>query len=250
MNEKLNFLQYLATQEQNLITSLVNLRQDFDIFSKLDEIYRAPLTAVDVPNKEAVIAQLYLFVHSEFYFSASCMLRAHISECLASVRKAIDGALSAYRLILEPCLMESYKTRDWTFQTIKSHIQKARKADSSKYPLAEHLIELHEHCSQLASHADYTGIEPRIEIQKFEQPFKEQQLLHYFDHPRDLSVYHALFVDVLVAFYRMLYIFRPFLAQKFTISPKEWEQNLDKIGELLIREQDRCREVLQKKGTA
>ena len=96
-----NFLEYLGIEEQNLLTSIVNFRSEFDLFYNLDKIYQEPLNRLKVPEEKSLVPQLYRFVHFHLYFSISCLLRSHLSESLSSTRKAIDAALSAYKIILE-----------------------------------------------------------------------------------------------------------------------------------------------------
>ncbi len=61
----INFLKFLTGEEQNILSTLVNLRQDVDVFSHLDSLYREPFGLIDVPIGEEPIPSLYLFgVHS------------------------------------------------------------------------------------------------------------------------------------------------------------------------------------------
>ena len=41
--EEINFLEYIGTEEQNLLTSLNNFRREFDLFYNIDRIYQEPL---------------------------------------------------------------------------------------------------------------------------------------------------------------------------------------------------------------
>src|SRR5205814_6458438 len=126
----------------------VDLHRDVDLpFRTLDGAYQAPIEFTDIAaadkHKEAVLT-LYLFVHYHLYFSTACLLRCHLSESLASTRKAIDATLTAYRLIEFPDTLAQYKERHRHYQNIKGHIDRVRRGDASKYPLAEQLIRLHE----------------------------------------------------------------------------------------------------------
>ena len=88
-----NFLEYLGNEEQNLLTSIVNFKSEFDLFYNIDRIYQEPLKRLVVSSDDVVVPQLYLFVHFHLYFSMSCLLRSHLSETLSSLRKAIDASL-------------------------------------------------------------------------------------------------------------------------------------------------------------
>ena len=87
-------------EERNLLTSMANFREEVELFQKLDKVYQAPLSRLTVSEEEAIVPQLYLFVHFHLYFAVSCILRAHLSDALSSARKGIDAALTAYKLRL------------------------------------------------------------------------------------------------------------------------------------------------------
>lgn len=240
MRGDLNFLDYLSGEEHNLLVSLVNLKPDFDVFSHLDGLYKLPLQKIEIKESEAVIPSLFLFVHFHFYFSISCLLRSHLSECLGSVRKGIDASLSAYKIFLEPESEEAYRKREWVFQTIKGNIKKDREKDPSRYPLAEELIPLHEKCSEYGAHADFSALEHRIEVYHIENSDKRKLAFQYFDYPSDRDLYHCLFVDILKAFHIMLLIFQPFMVEKLTNQSTEWASEIKKLGEALNSEQEKC----------
>ena len=121
---------------------LNNFRKEFDLFYNVDRIYQEPLRRLIISEDDVLVPQLYLFVHFHLYFSISTLLRSHLSECLASMRKAIDATLSAYKTIFEPKYSEKYINRDKYFQFSKSNMQKEIKKNSSKYPLAHELIKI------------------------------------------------------------------------------------------------------------
>ena len=232
---QLNFLEYLAREEQNLLSSIVNFREDFDFIYRLDNIYREPLQYIEVDKPEEFVPRLLLFVHFHMYFSVSCLIRSHFSECLASVRKAIDASLSAYRIILDPKTAKLYEKRDKTFLHIKSYIQAERKKDGNKYPIAKSLLELHDMCSEYGSHADVSSFIDRVEILDLPDPRKQQLRFHYFQFPRDPNEYAIHLVDTLWAFYVMLFIFKDFIGSKLKDRSTDWSQNLEEIGSQLFR---------------
>lgn len=41
--DEINFLEYLSKEEQNLLTSFNNFRNEFDLFYNIDRIYQEPL---------------------------------------------------------------------------------------------------------------------------------------------------------------------------------------------------------------
>ena len=236
----INFLKFLGGEEQNILTTLVNLRQDFDVFSHLDSLYRAPFGLIDVPVGEELIPSLYLFVHFHLYFSVACLGRSHFSECLASTRKAIDASLSAYEMILDPSSQPLYEKRNNRFQFIKAHIARARKADLSRYPLAVELLELHNICSEFGSHADVSSFVHRVEMQNTGQPGKSTLLFHYYQFPRDRHEYHIYFVETLLTFHQMLIIFQDFIASKAIGLQVGWHEEIAKLGSVLEKERAAC----------
>jgi hypothetical protein len=230
---ELNFLEYLAGEEQNLLVSIVNFRSDFDAFYNLDNICQEPLRYLEVSKEEDIVPSLFLFVHFHLYFSVSCLLRSHFSESLASTRKAIDASLSAYRIILDPKMADLYKTRDNSFLHIKSHIQRERKTDSSKYPFAEGLLELHDMCSEYGSHADVSSFVHRVEVRDLPDKNKQNLMFHYFQFPKDPNEYAVYLIDTIFAFYGMLQIFRDFFEPRVKKANPGWGEKVDALGKLL-----------------
>jgi len=238
--DNISFLKFLSVEEQNILSTLVNLRQDFDVFSRLDGLYRAPFGLIDVPVREELVPSLYLFVHFHLYFSVACLSRSHFSECLASTRKAIDASLSAYEMILDPSSQLLYETRHSRFQFVKRHISKARKADPSRYPLAVKLLELHDICSEFGSHADVSSFVHRVEMKGTGQPGKSTLLFHYFQFPSDKHEYHFYFVETLLAFHQMLIIFQDFISSKAIGLKVGWCEEIAKLGSVLEKEHAAC----------
>jgi hypothetical protein len=232
----IDFLHFIAGEEQNLLTSLINLRSDFDVFAHLDGLFRGPVGLIDVPKGEEVAPSLYLFVHYQLYISISALARAHLSECLASTRKAIDASFSAYEMMIDPATIPLYENRDNRFQFIRSHIATARKANEATYPLASELLALHDICSEFGSHADVSSFVHRVELKDAGYPGKNTLLFHYFQFPRDKDEYHAYFVETLLAYYQMLVIFKPMVLNRALGLPKTWKSELEMVGDALEKE--------------
>ncbi len=228
--KELNFVEYIGLEEQNLLTSMTNFRKEFDLFFNIDKIYQEPLRRLDVPEKEFIIPQLYLFVHYHLYFSVSCLLRSHLSECLNSMRKAIDASLTAYKLILEPELTEKYINRDNYFQFIKGNFQRELKKDESKYPLAKTLLNLHDACSEFGSHADISSFFHRLEFKETTSLNKQNIMVHYFQFPRNPEEYRFYYLVTLQAFFHMFLVFKIFLDDKLKIYDPKWEETIKFMG--------------------
>lgn len=227
------YLDIVSNEEINLRSNIAKLKSSFDIFLRLDDLYKLPLTTAIKNETDGVILSLYLLVHSKLYFSISCLLRGHLAEAFAATRGALDASLTAYRIILYPESKGAYLKRDWSYQTIKSTI----KSDLAKYPLAAILIELHEMCSQHVSHADISVLNNRVVMHKQEGTEKRLLEFKYFDCPNDEVVYRGVIVDLLRAFHAMLLIFQPFVAEIFSIQPDDWASEIKGIGIIIRNEQ-------------
>ncbi len=244
--KKLNFLEYLSAEEQNLLIGMVNFRQEFDLFDALDRVYREPLGRLDVRESEAVIPQLYLFVHFHLYFGFSCLLRAHLSESLTSIRKAIDAALTAYELILAPEKTKAYIERDSFFLFIKANVKRSIEIDSKSYPLAHELIKLHEDCSEYGSHADISSFFHRLEVQDGGAANKLKLLVHYFQYPRNREQYKFYILMFLYSFILIFKIFKEFLDKNFKIVHVAWEQDIKILSETLPQKMAAVHRAAQK----
>jgi len=241
--KELSFVEYIGIEEQNLLTSMTNFRKEFDLFFNIDKIYQEPLRRLDTPEKELIVPQLYLFVHYHLYFSVSCLLRSHLSECLNSMRKAIDASLTAYKLILEPELTKKYINRDKYFQFIKGNFQREISRNETKYPLAKTLLILHDACSEFGSHSDISSFFHRLEFKEISESNKQKVLLHYFQFPRNSEEYRFYYLVTLQAFFQMFLVFKIFLDQKLKIYDPKWEETIKFLGPELekLRKQSRAK---------
>ena len=230
---ELNFLEYLGNEEQNLLSSIINWKEEFDLFYNLDRIYQEPVRRMIVSSGSVSVPQLYLFVHFHLYFSASCLLRCHLSETFSSLRKAIDASLCAYRIILKPDSELAYLERHKYFQFIKSNIQREIKEDASLYPLARDLLVIHDMCSEYGSHSDISSFFHRLERKETEDQTRDMLLLHYFQFPRNPEEFRFYYLSMLQAFYSMFLIFKPFLDQNLKIVDPKWQSTIDYLGPLL-----------------
>jgi hypothetical protein len=103
----------------------------------LDGTFQAPIPHLRIAANDEysqTVLSLYLFTHYHLYLSTVMLLRCHLSDSLASTRKAIDATLTAYRLIVEPQTLEEYKSQHRHYQFIKGHIERRRKADPTLFP--------------------------------------------------------------------------------------------------------------------
>ena len=115
-----DFFEYLGAETGNLLVTLNNLRTEFDLFSRLDGLYRTAIrnARADSPD-DLVVLQLLLFVHYHYYNSTATLLRCHLSDALASMRTAIEAGLTAYRIIEDRPSQLQYVQRDKSFLSHK-----------------------------------------------------------------------------------------------------------------------------------
>lgn len=238
----MNFLEFLSTDEYNLLVNLTKFKREFSYFTKLDNIYQKHLKVgnkikFNPNNEETVIAYLYLYTHYHFYFTFSCYLRLHLAEAFISLRKAIDSALTAYYIIENPSSVYEYIKGNKKFENIKRTIQNIKKNNSDKFPLSSTLIKLHEKCSEYGGHADFTSFTHRIEISKDELGKQRKASFGYstiFKNKNDFTFY---FLVLLKGFLEIFKIFKIFFNKKIKIVIPGLEQALTKLEYELLNAQ-------------
>jgi len=234
--DQIDFPQFLAAEEQNLLITWSNLHPDFRVFSRLDGLMREPVALIDVPKGQEALPGLYLFTHYHLYISIANLARSHLSESLASTRKAIDAGLSAYEMLLEPTSIPLYERRDHRFIFIKRHIERIRKKDPTRYPLAADLLRFHDVCSEIGSHADISSFVYRIEQKGTENPAKTQLYFHYFQFSSDSDEYHLHFLETLLAYPHILRIFAPMVNDRAHGLRENWGKDVADVAAAVERE--------------
>lgn len=160
-----------------------------------------------------------------------------------SLRKAIDGALAAYKIILEPNSATAYiddtdpHHRD--FEYIKSHIKEERQKNSAKYPLAGPLLEAHEAFSAFGSHADIDSFFHRLEVRRESEGAQDEVFVHYFQFPKKKEEYQFYFVVTLLDFWHIFRIFKVFFDAKLKIVDPDWERAIEALGPRLVQLKDK-----------
>jgi hypothetical protein len=210
-----NLIEFASKEEHNLLTSIHTYHDDLVHFARVDGHFQSPIKHINVPaadNYGRMVIGLYLFTHYHLYLSFATILRCHLSDSLASTRKAIDATLTTYRLCVEPATLQEYLDEQQTYKFITRTIRKARKKDASKFPLAPPLLELHDLCSQYGSHADVVSFVHRVEV----VPLNEDQAVieHLmFQYPKDHDEFRYYIVSTMSAFLIMLEVFVDVIAK-------------------------------------
>ena len=103
-------------------------------------------------------------------------------------------------------------------------MQRENEKDSSKYPLAQSLIKIHDFLSEYGSHADISSFFHRLEDKA------NLRLFHYFQFPKQTVEYKFYFVANLQAFFLMFMIFKVFLDANLRIIDPKWEKTINDLG--------------------
>jgi hypothetical protein len=150
-----DLLQFVSTEHQHFLTSLVTCHEEIKILSHVHGLYAAAMTNQTTDGSTVVIFQLLAFVHYHFLFASSSHMRCHMAEGFSSARAAIDGALIASQIIHDRGSQVAYIERSKPFDKLIRHFKNLiRDKKPLPHPLIEHLIQQHVSCSQFASHAD------------------------------------------------------------------------------------------------
>uniref|UniRef100_C5CUY0 Uncharacterized protein n=1 Tax=Variovorax paradoxus (strain S110) TaxID=543728 RepID=C5CUY0_VARPS len=215
-----NIFSFMAAEDENAHVSTYKNVQHLHALEKVDSIVRSPVPKLHVPKEMSSVARLYLFIHYQLYSTFANLMRLHLAEAMAAQRKAIDAALSAYKIVDDPATVNNYENREWEFQNIKTHIVKVRKGDPAKYPLADELIKTHEVASEYGAHADVSTFVLRTANEPIEGSADQmRQLFLYFQAPESEAQCNLMYVDALSNFLTITRIFDPFFKQ-YT---KDWD---------------------------
>ena len=252
---KTNLLEFIGIEQTNLLVSMGTCHDDIaKMFPILDEAYQAPLGFIDIragDDYKNTILSLYLFTHYHLYFSTICLLRRHLSDSLASTRKAIDATLSAYRLIEEPATLLQYHERHRNYQNIKSYVLKQIEKDQTKFSLATELIKLHDLCSEYGSHADIGSFVYRVSIEPTQQVGKGLFKLNMFQAPENEIEFRGYMVQTLLAYTQMVKIFSAFVGTfSDGLDVSAWIKKIDELVKAFASETYRIEEQLKSAAAA
>ena len=228
IKEPSDFLEYLGVETGNLLVSLNNHRTEFEMFSRLDALYRTAFRDGRVDSADdLIIPQLLLLVHYHYYHSTATLLRCHLSDALASMRTAIEAGLTAYRIIEDRPSQLKYVQRDKSFQSHKRFFTKVWKTDPDTFTLAPPLINRWDACSQYGSHADIDTFVHRLDLPDVASRMLR---LHYFQHPRNRYEFGWYFLLLVHTFVIILHIFEKYLVREKALLPEAWGRSISQVG--------------------
>jgi hypothetical protein len=223
-----DLLQFVSTEHQQFLTSLVNCHEELNILAHVHGLYAAGMTNQSADANKIVIFQLLTFVHYHFLFASSSYLRCHMAEGFSSARAAIDGALISAQIIHDRASQVAYVNRAKPFDKLVRHFKNLIQHNKPlPHPLVKHLIEQHDFCSQLASHADVQTFAHRLE---FHGDPEKLMSFGYFQCPRDPAAMKHHFLGLLHIFVVTLDIFSGFLVGEQKCLPEAWREELHHVG--------------------
>ncbi len=245
-----NLLEFIGIEENNLLVSMITCHRDIALgFPNIDGVFKAPIKHLNINVKDDhknIVVALYLYTHYHMYFSIVCLLRCHLSESLASTRKAIDATLTAYRLITEPETLTQYVNREKDYKSIKAFIGRKRREDSKVYPLAETLLEFHDICSEYGSHADISSLVQRIVIEGVEGADIGQFKVNMFQIMDSDLEERKHMVDTFLVFTSMLKVFSGFISGLATgLDSEDWNKKIDNLTIAILKEVGKIRAELE-----
>jgi hypothetical protein len=214
--EELNFLEYLGREDEHLHKNLRNLKGEFNLFYAIDYLYKKPLQRLNADDRETVLARLFHFVHSQLYFSLNCLFRSHWVEFLATIKKAVEASLKAYKILMDqdssPNEPDENRFQD-IFQEMRVEILRNR----SRYPLAPDLVKIYENFSHFNLNVDLDLLMDQSKPYEFGSTFRENFSPPYRRFSKEEIRYKFYYVQTLYAFLLMYLIFSIYLDQKLKV---------------------------------
>lgn len=243
-SEPPDFLQFVATENLQFLTSLATCREEIDFLTHIHGLYLAAMKDKTISQDRVIIVQLLTLVHYHFLFSCSCYMRCHLSEAFNSARVAIDASLIAAHIIQNPASQKDYAERKAPFTMMVRHYKNFIKGDKSKlpHPLIETLVDLHTLCSTFASHADINAFQHRVDYVGDDD---KKMSFGYFQFARNPQEMKYFFLALLKTFVMTLDIFADFLVKEVKFLPDAWQTELHVVGMRIQTRQNEIRPPAQ-----
>lgn len=241
--ESLHLLNFVSKEHENFLVSLVNNKDDLQIYNQLQGLYNAVLRNMTSKEDDQVIFQLLILTHYHLLYSTANMMRCHLSDAYASVRIAVDAALIASCIIEDRSLQVAYAKREKPFDKLNRHLKNLIKANKPlPHRLIPELIKIHDHLSSFASHADVNTF-----FHRYRQETKEDGTelfgVEYFQFSRDADERQIHSLNLFHAFVMILDVFSGFLVNEVKRVPQAWKQQLYSLG----KKMEQHAEILRKR---
>ena len=150
-----DFLRLLSMEENNLLVSVANNRDEFGALARVEGLYSAAMNYQSIRNNDVVLFQFLTFIHYQFPFSLACQMRCHLSEAFGAARAAIDAALNAAYIIHDRAAQVAYAKREKPFDNFARYLGSLiSHGKPLPHPLMAPLIKQQKEISTFAVHAD------------------------------------------------------------------------------------------------
>ena len=242
----MDLVRFLGREQSDLTVSCIRLSDELQLVAEVDRIFQVaePRLAGPPEGGEDTHAPfiLFMFVRNQLYNGVTALLRGHRDVALGVLRRAIEAALSAFWIRLHPESEAAYLQGEKPFGRIKRVFQRLldEEPETPHAREIQGLIEAHQVCSAVGSHADLTGMAPRIDVTgRVDAPL--QVGYSFFD---ELSVAERAvsLLWVLEQFLRMLVLFDDVFREHGGRPIVEWGPMLTQTG---MRLEDRKMHIMQ-----
>jgi hypothetical protein len=234
VREPPNFLQFLAMEEQQVLVSLVQMREEMDFIARLEGLYGAAMTRQTTRVDDAVIFQLLTFSHYHFLHTLACQVRCHLSEAFASTRAAIDAALIAAHIIKDRAAQVAYAKREKPFDNFARYLGNLIKDKKPlPHPLMEILIQQQKQISTFAAHADIGSFVHRVT--RTEGDDGVMMAVEYFQFARSQDERKLHTLTLLHSYVMVLDVFADFLVEEKKVLPASWKSHVYTLGQDIER---------------
>lgn len=228
----LQFFEFIGMEEQQLLTSMANNREELALLARMESLYCAAMSCKTVKENDFIVFQLLTFTHYHFLFSTACKMRCHLSEAFASARAAIDAALIAAQIIHDRGSQVAYVKHDKPFDNFARYLGNLIKDGKDfPHPLASTLFNQHKQISRFASHADVDSFVHRVK--KTTIGGEVVMSVEYFQFARNDTERKIHALTLSHTFVMVMDVFSDFLVTEQKVVSPEWQSELHAIGKLI-----------------
>ncbi len=224
--EPINIIEFVSVENNNFLTSLINCKQEFDLFCEIDARYRLIMKDVTIPASMPVPLQMFGLAHYHLLFAFSAMMRCHLSEAWNSARIAIDAGLIAEHMTRKPEDQEKYAKSENSPQLIRIYKGLKKQGKTLPHQAIDNLLEVYDSCSSHASHADVNVFVHRITF-----PENGNNLLGIspFQAPDDPNTMRKYMLELILVFSSVLSLFDKFTRIIKPDLPEDWEASMNRV---------------------
>jgi len=240
-----DLLHFISMEENQLLVSLVRMKDIFAAVSQIEGLYSAAMTYKSVKPDDFVVFQLLTFTHYQFLFSMACQMRCHLSEAFGAARAGIDAALIAAYIIRDRAAQTAYAKREKPFDNFARHLGNLIKDGKElPHPLMPVLIDQQKKISAFAVHGDVGSFVHRAN--RSDEGGQTMMTFEYFQFSRNDDERKVHTLTLFHTFVMVLDVFADFLVTEQKVVPLEWKEQLHRLGGKIERHARQLREALGK----